>query len=254
MYHFFVTPNQIGPKQIQIEGSDVNHIRNVLRMVPGEEITISSGSDGKEYFCRISTLEEDLVTAEIIQIREAVTELSSRLALIQGLPKNDKMEWIIQKAVELGAAEIVPMATKRAVVKLDAKKEESKRKRWNAISESAAKQSKRTVIPEVKPVLSFRQAVDYAAASYDVCLIPYELADGMEQTRKILGSIQPGKSAAILIGPEGGFEEEEVAYAQEKGVIPITLGHRILRTETAGLAVLSALMLQLDDRFPEETE
>lgn len=254
MYHFFVTPNQIGPKQIQIEGSDVNHIRNVLRMVPGEEITISSGSDGKEYFCRISTLEEDLVTAEIIQIREAVTELSSRFALIQGLPKNDKMEWIIQKAVELGAAEIVPMATKRAVVKLDAKKEESKRKRWNAISESAAKQSKRTVIPEVKPVLSFRQAVDYAAASYDVCLIPYELADGMEQTRKILGSIQPGKSAAILIGPEGGFEEEEVAYAQEKGVIPITLGHRILRTETAGLAVLSALMLQLDDRFPEETE
>lgn len=254
MYHFFVTPNQIGPKQIQIEGSDVNHIRNVLRMVPGEEITISSGSDGKEYFCRISTLEEDLVTAEIIQIREAVTELSSRLALIQGLPKNDKMEWIIQKAVELGAAEIVPMATKRAVVKLDAKKEESKRKRWNAISESAAKQSKRTVIPEVKPVLSFRQAVDYAADSYDVCLIPYELADGMEQTRKILGSIQPGKSVAILIGPEGGFEEEEVAYAQEKGVIPITLGHRILRTETAGLAVLSALMLQLDDRFPEETE
>ena len=246
MYHFFVAPEQIGEKEIWIEGSDVNHIRNVLRMTPGEKITVSSGADGKEYFCEISRLLEDQVVAEILEQKEASSELPSKLALFQGLPKSDKMELIIQKAVELGAYEVIPMATHRAVVKLDQKKEESKRKRWNAIAESAAKQSKRTVIPEVTKVFSFREAVTYAVEMYDVCLIPYECAEGMEQTRAILAKVQPGTSAAILIGPEGGFEESEIAYAQEKGVRPITLGHRILRTETAGLAVLSALMLQLD--------
>lgn len=246
MYHFFVAPEQIGEKEIWIEGSDVNHIRNVLRMTPGEKITVSSRTDGKEYFCEIRTLLEDQVVAEILEQKEASSELPSKLALFQGLPKSDKMELIIQKAVELGAYEVVPMATHRAVVKLDQKKEESKRKRWNAIAESAAKQSKRTVIPEVTKVFSFREAVTYAVETYDVCLIPYECAEGMEQTRAILGKVQPGTSVAILIGPEGGFEESEIAYAQEKGVLPITLGHRILRTETAGLAVLSALMLQLD--------
>ena len=246
MYHFFVAPEQIGEKEIWIEGSDVNHIRNVLRMTPGEKITVSSGADGKEYFCEIRRLLEDQVVAEILEQKEASSELPSKLALFQGLPKSDKMELIIQKAVELGAYEVVPMATHRAVVKLDQKKEESKRKRWNAIAESAAKQSKRTVIPEVTKVFSFREAVTYAVETYDVCLIPYECAEGMEQTRAILAKVQPRTSAAILIGPEGGFEEAEIAYAQEKGVRPITLGHRILRTETAGLAVLSALMLQLD--------
>lgn len=246
MYHFFVAPEQIGEKEIWIEGSDVNHIRNVLRMTPGEKITVSSGADGKEYFCEIRRLQEDQVIAEILEQKEASSELPSKLALFQGLPKSDKMELIIQKAVELGAYEVVPMATHRAVVKLDQKKEESKRKRWNAIAESAAKQSKRTVIPEVTKVFSFREAVTYAVKTYDVCLIPYECAEGMEQTRAIFAKVQPGTSVAILIGPEGGFEESEIAYAQEKGVHPITLGHRILRTETAGLAVLSALMLQLD--------
>lgn len=246
MYHFFVAPEQIGEKEIWIEGSDVNHIRNVLRMTPREKITVSSRTDGKEYFCEIKTLLEDQIVAEILEQKEAPSELPSKLALFQGLPKNDKMELIIQKAVELGAYEVVPMATHRAVVKLDQKKEESKRKRWNAIAESAAKQSKRTVIPEVTKVFSFRAAVDYAAETYDVCLIPYECAEGMEQTRAIFAKVQPGTSVAILIGPEGGFEESEIAYAREKGVLPITLGHRILRTETAGLAVLSALMLQLD--------
>lgn len=246
MYHFFVAPEQIGEKEIWIEGSDVNHIRNVLRMTPGEKITVSSGADGKEYFCEIRRLLEDQVVAEILEQKEASSELPSKLALFQGLPKSDKMELIIQKAVELGAYEVIPMATHRAVVKLDQKKEESKRKRWNAIAESAAKQSKRTVIPEVTKVFSFREAVTYAVETYDVCLIPYECAEGMKQTRAILAKVQPGTSAAILIGPEGGFEESEIAYAQEKGVRPITLGHRILRTETAGLAVLSALMLQLD--------
>ena len=248
MYHFFVDPGQIGPTDITVTGPDVNHIRNVLRMQPGEQITVSSGADEKEYRCEIRTLSEKEVTAHIMWVEEAGAELPSRISLFQGLPKADKMEFVIQKAVELGAYEIVPMATHRAVVKLDAKKETAKLKRWNAVSESAAKQSKRQIIPQIHPVMAFHEAVDYAVGNYGLCLIPYELADGMEKTREILNGVQPGQSVAVLIGPEGGFEESEIAYAREKGMREITLGRRILRTETAGMTVLAALMLQLEGR------
>ena len=245
MYHFFVTPEQIGEKEIRIEGGDVNHIRNVLRMVPGEQITVSSGADKKEYRCEISSVEEDSVTAKIMWVQEADAELPSRICLFQGLPKGDKMELIIQKAVELGVYEIVPVATRRAVVKLDKKKEESKLKRWNGISESAAKQSKRMIVPRIKHVMTFKEAVKYAD-EYKVKLIPYELAQGMEKTRDIFGKIQPGDSVAVFIGPEGGFDEQEITLAEEAGILPITLGKRILRTETAGMAVLSVLMFGLE--------
>ena len=244
MYHFFVAPEQIGEKEIRIEGSDVNHIRNVLRMSPGGQISVSSG-DGKDYRCELVRLEESCITAKIMWVQEADVELPSRICLFQGLPKGDKMELIIQKAVELGAAEIVPMVTRRAVVRLDEKKAASKQKRWNAIAESAAKQSKRMIVPEVKPVMSFRDAVDYAK-SFEKKLIPYELARGMDETRRIIRGILPGQSVAVFIGPEGGFDEEEIAFAKEAGITPVTLGRRILRTETAGMAVLSVLMFQLE--------
>lgn len=245
MYHFFVTADQIGEKEIRIEGGDVNHIRNVLRMMPGEQISISDGSQGKEYRCEIALIEEDCVIAKIMWAQDADTELPSKFYLFQGLPKSDKMELIIQKAVELGVYEVIPVATKRAIVKLDKKKEESKRKRWNSISESAAKQSKRTIIPEVKPVMTFAEAVKYASAM-DAKLIPYELAEGMEETRRIFSAIKPGDSVAIFIGPEGGFDEAEIELAKEAGIQPITLGKRILRTETAGMTVLSVLMFQME--------
>lgn len=245
MYHFFVSPDQIGEREIRIEGSDVNHIRNVLRMTIGEQISVSDGQQGKEYRCEITLLEEDCVTAKIMWAQEADTELPSKIYLFQGLPKSDKMELIIQKAVELGVYEVIPVATRRAVVKLDKKKEESKRKRWNAISESAAKQSKRTIIPEVTSVMTFAEALKYAA-DLDVKLIPYELAEGMEETRRIISKIKPGNSVAVFIGPEGGFDESEIALAEDAGVKPITLGKRILRTETAGMTVLSVLMFQME--------
>lgn len=245
MYHFFVSPDQIGEREIRIEGSDVNHIRNVLRMTIGEQISVSDGQQGKEYRCEITLLEEDCVTAKIMWAQEADTELPSKIYLFQGLPKSDKMELIIQKAVELGVYEVIPVATRRAVVKLDKKKEESKRKRWNAISESAAKQSKRTIIPEVTSVMTFAEALKYAA-DLDVKLIPYELAEGMEETRRIISEIKPGNSVAVFIGPEGGFDESEIALAEDAGVKPITLGKRILRTETAGMTVLSVLMFQME--------
>ena len=155
------------------------------------------------------------------------------------------MELIIQKATELGVYELVPMVTGRTVVKLDEKKAEKKNARWNAIAESAAKQSGRSLIPRVAGVMTFSEALAYAK-ELDVLLIPYEKAEGMEATRRAIEGIYPGQSVGIFIGPEGGFEEAEVEQAMEKGAAPVTLGRRILRTETAGFVVLSMLLYHLE--------
>lgn len=245
MYRFFVEPSQIGEKEIRICGSDVNHIKNVLRMKQGEEILISGG-ENLEYTCYIQEMQEEVI-AHIMYVQEAGYELSSKIFLFQGLPKGDKMELIIQKAVELGVHQIIPVASRRSVVKLDKKKEEKKIVRWQAIAESAAKQSKRMYVPQVAGVMSFGEAVQYAG-KLDVVLMPYELAKGMKETKEIIRGIQKGQSVGIFIGPEGGFEEEEVRQAVSlAGARPITLGKRILRTETAGLTVLSILMFELEE-------
>ena len=244
MQHFFVVPDQVRDGYIEITGSDVNHMKNVLRMKTGEQLEISDGNN-KKYLCEIESLEADKVTARILEEREAENELPSKLYLFQGLPKSDKMELIIQKAVELGAWEVIPVATKRAVVKLDQKKAAKKRERWSGISESAAKQAGRNVIPEIKQVMNFQEALSYAK-SLDVLLIPYDLAEGMQDTQERIQAIQPGQSVGIFIGPEGGFEQEEVKLAMEAGAYPITLGRRILRTETAGMTMLSVLMYHLE--------
>ena len=247
MYQFFVEPQQIhvADKSVTITGNDVNHIKNVLRMRQGETILISAG-DNLEYTCLVSEMEAEEVIADISYVQEVGMELPSKIYLFQGLPKADKMELIIQKAVELGAYSVVPVSTRRCVVKLDNKKAEKKVSRWQQIAESAAKQSKRMLVPEVHSVMTFKEALVYAK-ELDVLLIPYELAKGMKETKELIRSIEPGKSIGVFIGPEGGFEEQEVADAMEAGAKPITLGHRILRTETAGLAVLSVLMFQLED-------
>ena len=246
MHHFFVEPSQIQGNHIFIDGPDVNHIRNVLRVNPGEEVNVTDGSGEKVYRCAIASIGEDKVELNIMWAQEKGMELPSKIYLFQGLPKSDKMELIIQKAVELGVYEIIPMATARAVVKLDQKKAAAKVKRWQAISESAAKQSKRLLIPEVKEPVKFSEALKLAS-DLDVRLIPYELAEGMDGTRRIIQSVKPGQSVAVFIGPEGGFEEAEVELAKEAGFQAITLGRRILRTETAGMTVLSILMYQLEE-------
>lgn len=247
MYDFFADSSAIGEKEIIIRGSDLNHMKNVLRLQIGEQICIHEESTGKEYRCEIAGYEKDVAHLHIMWVEEANRELPSKIYLFQGLPKGDKMELIIQKAVELGVYEIIPVATKRAVVKLDAKKAEAKQKRWQSIAESAAKQSRRNIIPHIHEVVKFGQAVDYVK-NLDITLIPYELAEDMEKTKQIFETIQPGQSIGIFIGPEGGFDESEIALAQENGISPITLGKRILRTETAGMAVLSVLMFQLEGR------
>ena len=245
MHRFFVEEPAMGEDSITITGGDVNHIKNVLRMSVGDKICVINGQNNKEYYCEITAVGNDAVDTRICEIRESDQELGNEIVLFQGLPKSDKMELIIQKAVELGVHTIVPVSTDRTVVKLDAKKETNKRKRWMSISESAAKQSGRLRIPEVTPVVSYREALEMAK-KMDVRLIPYELAEGMEKTRELMSSIQPGQSVAVFIGPEGGFESSEIEKAMEIGAWPITLGKRILRTETAGLVTLAMLVDNLE--------
>lgn len=244
MYHFFVSEEQINGENAYIEGSDVNHIANVLRMKPGEELLISVKGDW-DYLCKIVDIETDRVNLKVLESMEQ-RELPVNITLLQGIPKSDKLEMIIQKAVELGVSEIIPVKTKRVVVKIEEKKQASKVNRWNAIAESAAKQSKRSIIPKVSEPMSIDNALEIVK-DFGVKLIPYENADGIDKTRKILDSMDKTKNIAVFIGPEGGFEESEVERIKNSGFEVITLGKRILRTETAGLALLSNIMIRLED-------
>lgn len=248
MYQFFVEEDQVLEKErlVIITGSDVNHIGNVLRMRIGEKIRISSAG-GSSYFCNICEIASDEVRAEIINEDETGTELSNKIFLFQGLPKSDKMELIIQKAVELGVYEVIPVAMKNCVVKLDDKKAANKMKRWQAIAESAAKQSKRTIIPKIAEPISWKDAVRMAE-ELEVVLVPYENERGMDATREVIRGIADGQSIGIMIGPEGGFSSEEIAQVvEQERMYKISLGRRILRTETAGLATLSMLIYELDE-------
>lgn len=246
MHHFFVNPEQVEDGLIRITGSDVNHIKNVLRIRQGEEMLVSDGT-GRDYLCQAEEITGQEVTVRILETEEEGRELLSRIWLFQGLPKSDKMEFIIQKAVELGAAGIVPVTTRNTVVKLDPKKEEAKVKRWQAIAESAAKQSKRSLVPRVSGIMTLKEAFDYVESQgFSVRLIPYEHEAGMDGTKTELDAAGPGQDIAVFIGPEGGFDEREIELALSKGVRPISLGRRILRTETAGLALLSVLMMRLE--------
>ncbi len=246
MHHFFVSPNQIEGNKIMITGNDVRHIVSVLRMTSGTEISVSDGITPKEYRCIIEEIADTEITCRLIFIKEENLELSSKVYLFQGLPKADKMEFIIQKAVELGVYAIIPVASERSVVKLSDKREQAKIARWRGIAAAAAKQSKRGIIPEVREVMSYQEALDCAGAM-DIKIIPYEMAEGMADTRKIISTLTAGQQIAVFIGPEGGFTEKEIMMAQKAQLIPVTMGKRILRTETAGLIMLGWIMYQLEN-------
>ena len=243
MHQFFVGEEQVGRDFITITGSDVNHIKNVLRMRPGEKVRISS-REGHDYFCRICEIAEDFVQAEFLAEDAPSTELSGKIYLFQGIPKGDRMETVIEKAVELGVYEIIPVAMRYCVVKLDEKKAAARVVRWQKLAEAAAKQAKRSRIPVVHPLMEFKEAVSYAS-SCDVRLVPYENERGMESMREALSLIKKGDSVSVFIGPEGGFSEEEIALAKDT-MKAISLGRRILRTDTAGIAVMSMLMLKME--------
>ena len=244
MYQFFVKPENIIGNRIIIDGNDVNHIKNVLRMREGEEIAVSNGIDGKEYRCGIVKL-GDTIECELRFVKEDGVELPSKIYLFQGFPKGDKMELIIQKAVELGVCEVIPVFMKRSIVKLDAKKAVARVARYQTIAEAAAKQSKRAIIPKVHECMTMKQAIEYAS-KMDVTFVPYELAEDMAHTREVMGSIKPGQTVAFFIGPEGGIDESEIKMLEAIDATSITLGRRILRTETAGLTVLSWLVYLLE--------
>lgn len=243
MYQFFVEDSQIGREFITITGPDVNHIKNVLRMKAGEKIRISN-QKGRDYFCEIAEMTDSFVQADILHEDAASTELPSKIYLFQGIPKGDRMENVIEKAVELGVYEIIPVAMKYCVVKLDAKKEAAKVARWQKQAEAAAKQSKRSIIPKIHSVMSYNEAAAYAMEC-DVRLVPYENEKGMQGTKEALSKIKAGESVSVMIGPEGGFAEDEIALVRDKMQV-ISLGKRILRTDTAGIAVMSMLMLELE--------
>lgn len=241
MPKFFFHKNDISRGQIQLFGEDEKHIKTVLRAREGEEITLCDG-EGMDYQCRIASLERG-VLLDILSKEVCETEPKTKITLYQGLPKADKMELIIQKCVELGVDRIVAVSTERAIVKLD-KKEAKKLERWQKIAEAAAKQSGRGKIPEIgQQVLKFKEAVA-EAKELDGSIIPYERE---EETgiRQFVENFK-GESVGVFIGPEGGFADEEIALAQENGITPITLGKRILRTETAGMTTTAILLYELD--------
>ena len=249
MYRFFVDRDQIDTvsKKAVITGDDRNHIKNVLRMKEGEEVSLMIPGDDSEYRCAVADITPDEVVLDLLFIKESNVELPCEVVLYQALPKADKMELIITKAVELGATRIVPVSAKRSVVKLEGDKASKKITRWNTISEAAAKQSKRAIIPEVSNVMTMEEALNDCRL-FEAKIIPYELSDpdSMNETRKMIGGIAPGSKIAVFIGPEGGFAEEEIEMAVKAGFTPVTLGHRILRTETAGLVVLSWIVYNIE--------
>lgn len=246
MLHLFADPSDVQDELLTITGPEVNHIRNVMRLKPGEEISVSIGGDGKEYRYGIESYTEDSVLCRLRFVKDKEVELPVKVLLFQGLPKADKMDLIVQKAVELGAAEIIPVSMERCVVKLDAGKAAKKTARWQTIAESAASQSRRSIIPGVLAPMSMREAVEYAKAQTEVRVIPYELQEDDGSVKQYLESLKEGQSVSIFIGPEGGFTPAEVELAKEAGIRPISLGRRILRTETAGLAILSWLIYILE--------
>lgn len=245
MPRFFVEPEQVEEDSIVITGTDVNHIKNVLRMEKGDELSVSDGC-GKDYFCLIEDIAKDRICLHIENSWDSYVELGTKLYLFQGLPKADKMELIIQKAVELGVYEIIPVVMARTIVRLDEKKEAKKLARWQLLCESAAKQSGRGRIPVVSTPVSFKEAVERAKI-LDFVLMPYEKASGMSEARELVRACRGKDSIGVFIGPEGGFDEKEVEEAMAAGIKPMTLGRRILRTETAGLTMLSILMFELEE-------
>ncbi|MBR2337222.1 MAG: 16S rRNA (uracil(1498)-N(3))-methyltransferase [Clostridia bacterium] len=239
MFNFFTDNASINGK-FNISGSDFNHIKNVLRMKIGEKFLVSHG--GASHLCELESFESDFVVAKIFEENYQDTSLPIEIYLFQGLPKADKLELIIQKTVELGVHEIIPVEMKRSIVKLDEKKKDSKTTRWQAIAESAAKQSKRTAIPTVQSAIPYTKALEMSK-DLDLLLIPYESKNGMTDTANALKQIKAGMKVGVIIGPEGGFEESEIQKAEELNGKAISLGKRILRTETAAIATITMLML-----------
>lgn len=241
MSRFFVTPDQIDGGTVKITGDDAKHIAKVLRMEKGDFLELCDG-ESNEYIARIELIEQGTVTLFIAGRLDAPSEPPYRVTLFQCLPKSDKMELIIQKCVELGVYEIVPIMSNRCVVKLDKKGAASKHRRYERIAYEAAKQCKRGIVPRVLEVCELSK-VDFSG--FDAVIVPYE-CETERTLKRCLKDIHDAKRIAVVIGSEGGFEKGEVEGIISKGGISVTLGKRILRTETAGMAVLAMINYEME--------
>lgn len=244
MPKFFVSPDKIFGGRITIDTEDVQHITKVLRLSEGDVITVSD-STGTDYEAEILELSKSSVQCGILSEKKNDSESNISVTIYQALPKGTKMEYIIQKNTELGVVKIVPCALTRCVVKLDGKDAKKKCERWQKIADEAAKQSGRGVIPEIGDVIGFKEAVEEMKKS-DLYFVPYESEENTG-LKSILKDRTDAVNISFMIGPEGGFAPEEIAYIDEKGIKRVTLGPRILRTETAGEATLSMVMYELGD-------
>lgn len=252
MPKFFVENNQIKNDTIYIKDKDVNHIKKVLRKNIEDEITICNENTKQDYLCKITNIEENEITCKILKKLETNVESNIEVSIFQGLPKADKMELIIQKSVELGVHDITPIEMKRCVVKLKEKDKTKKIERWQKISEVAAKQCGRNYIPKINNIENLKE-ISEKIKDYDAVLVAYEeekentlknelkllKKDNQENNKKI--------KIAIVIGPEGGIDKEEINALEKNGAKIITLGKRILRTETVALNVLSIIMYELEN-------
>ena len=249
MFNFFAEENSRQGDIFALQGGDFNHIKNVLRMSLGATFLVSH--KGQSHLCELVELAEDTAFAKVLTENVQDTELPLEIHLFQGLPKSDKLEWILQKSVELGITSVIPVEMKRSVVKIEPKKKEAKQTRWQAIAESAAKQSKRNRIPTVLPATGFKEACALAK-ELDVILVPYENKEGMAATKTALQTIKAGMKVGIFIGPEGGFEEGEIEALTALNAHIISLGSRILRTETAAITATSMVMLYAEMEMSNE--
>lgn len=245
MQRYFVPPDQWSDGTVRIKGSDARHLATVMRAKPGDRIIASDGR-GRSAQAVIEQISPDLVTALPDRWLDESNEPAVRVAVAQGLPKGDKMETVIQKGTEIGAVRFIPFVSARTVVQLDERKQAKRLERWSRIAKEAAEQAHRDAIPEVTPVLSWPQLLDFAG-NYAAAFFLYE-KEQVRAFRPLLADKKaglPGNAEFLLIvGPEGGFTEEEARQAEEAGCLPVSLGRRILRTETAAMVGLSCMMYE----------
>ncbi len=241
MQQVFVEDAAVYNNIVTITGSDAVHMSRVLRMKPGERIRVSTQS-GVSMICEVTRLSDEEVEAQVTEAAVRQTELDGRIILFQALPKGDRLETVVEKAVELGASDIYPVAMDHCVTKWEESKRAKKQQRFQAIAQAAAMQSKRSMIPEFHELVTFSQALEIAQKECDVRILPYENARGMIATKELLDAIEKKSNVAIFVGPEGGFSEKEIDKAKDVCDL-VSLGERILRTDTAGILSVGMIML-----------
>lgn len=243
MFRYFCADDKIENNKIRVTDGDARHLKTILRAETGDIISVVAES--KEYNAEITEINKDEIICEIVEEIERNNETKINITLCQGIPKQTKMETIIQQNVELGVKSFIPLITERTVVKLNDKdREQKKLDRWRKIAKESSKQSKRNIIPEVEDILTVKELVERLRNTEAEIIVPYELED-MKILKDVLS--EPKRDYYIIIGPEGGFDIKEIEMFKEIGAYIVTLGKRILRTETAGVVASSVVMYACDE-------